>query len=95
MHVYFGEDYVGESQLRLDFVEDTLAISLGPIQHRRSPEARVARRQSGRIHREEGIQSSVCLHREQRKKAPFTQLEDQLPLVKTEEIVIDRVKLTG
>ena len=30
MHIYFGEDYVGESQLRLDFVEDTLAISLGP-----------------------------------------------------------------
>ena len=30
MHIYFADDYVGESQLHLDFVRDTLAISLGP-----------------------------------------------------------------
>jgi len=97
MHVYFGDDYVGESQLRLDFVEDTLAISLGP-----DPNIVVRRKRSLREDKVGAFTGKKEFNREytftviNRKKSDIhMQLEDQLPLVRTEEIVIDRLKLDG
>lgn len=97
MHVYFGDDYVGESQLRLDFVEDTLAISLGP-----DPNIVVRRKRSLREDKIGAFTGKKEFNREytftviNRKKSDIhMQLEDQLPLVRTEEIVIDRLKLDG
>jgi hypothetical protein len=97
MHVYFGDDYVGESQLRLDFVEDTLAISLGP-----DPNIVVRRKRTLREDKIGAFTGKKEFNREytftviNRKKSDIhMQLEDQLPLVRTEEIVIDRLKLDG
>lgn len=97
MHVYFGDDYVGESQLRLDFVEDTLAISLGP-----DPNIVVRRKRTLREDKIGAFTGKKEFNREytltviNRKKSDIhLQLEDQLPLVRTEEIVIDRLKLDG
>lgn len=97
MHVYFGDDYVGESQLRLDFVEDTLAISLGP-----DPNLVVRRKRTLREDKIGAFTGKKEFSREytftviNRKKSDIhLQLEDQLPLVRTEEIVIDRLKLDG
>ena len=97
MHVYFGEDYVGESQLRLDFVEDTLAISLGP-----DPNIVVRRKRTLREDKVGAFTGKKEFNREytftviNRKTSDVhLQIEDQLPLVRTEEIVIDRVKLDG
>ena len=97
MHVYFGEDYVGESQLRLDFVEDTLAISLGP-----DPNIVVRRKRTLREDKVGAFTGKKEFSREytftviNRKTSDVhLQIEDQLPLVRTEEIVIDRVKLDG
>ena len=97
MHIYFGEDYVGESQLRLDFVEDTLAISLGP-----DPNIVVRRKRTLREDKVGAFTGKKEFNREytftvtNRKKHDIhLQLEDQLPLVRTEEIVIDRLKLDG
>ena len=97
MHVYFGDDYVGESQLRLDFVEDTLAISLGP-----DPNLVVRRKRTLREDKIGAFTGKKEFNREytftviNRKKSDIhLQLEDQLPLVRTEEIVIDRLKLDG
>lgn len=97
MHIYFGEDYVGESQLRLDFVEDTLAISLGP-----DPNIVVRRKRTLREDKVGAFTGKKEFNREytftiiNRKKHDIhLQLEDQLPLVRTEEIVINRLKLDG
>ena len=97
MHVYFGDDYVGESQLRLDFVEDTLAISLGP-----DPNIVVRRKRTLREDKIGAFTGKKEFNREytftviNRKKSDIhLQLEDQIPLVRTEEIVIDRLKLDG
>ena len=97
MHIYFGEDYVGESQLKLDFVEDTLAISLGP-----DPNIVVRRKRTLREDKVGAFTGKKEFNREytftivNRKKSNIhLQLEDQLPLVRTEEIVIDRLKLDG
>jgi len=97
MHVYFGDDYVGESQLRLDFVEDTLAISLGP-----DPNIVVRRKRTLREDKIGAFTGKKEFNREytftviNRKQSDIhLQLEDQLPLVRTEEIVIDRLKLDG
>ena len=97
MHVYFGEDYVGESQLRLDFVEDTLAISLGPdpnivVRRKRTIREDKVGAFTGKKEFNRGYTFTVV----NRKKSPIQlQLEDQIPLVRTEEIVIDRLKLDG
>ena len=97
MHIYFGEDYVGESQLKLDFVEDTLAISLGP-----DPNIVVRRKRTLREDKVGAFTGKKEFNREytftivNRKKSNIhLQLEDQLPLVRTEEIVIDRLRLDG
>ena len=97
MHVYFGDDYVGESQLRLDFVEDTLAISLGP-----DPNIVVRRKRTLREDKIGAFTGKKEFNREytfavinRKKSGIHLQLEDQLPLVRTEEIVIDRLKLDG
>ena len=97
MHVYFGEDYVGESQLRLDFVEDTLAISLGPDPNIVVRRKRVLREDKvGAFTGKKEFNRAYAFTVSNRKKSAIhLQLEDQLPLVKTEEIVIDRVKLDG
>jgi hypothetical protein len=97
MHVYFGEDYVGESQLRLDFVDDTLAISLGP-----DPNVLVRRKRTIREDKVGAFTGKKEFNREytftvtNRKRTDIhLQLEDQLPLVRTEEIEIERLKLDG
>ena len=97
MHIYFGDDYVGESQLHLDFVRDTLAISLGP-----DPNVLVRRKRTLREDKVGAFTGKQEFSREytftvvNRKQAPVTlQVEDQLPLVRTEEISIDRLKLDG
>jgi hypothetical protein len=97
MHIYFGDDYVGESQLHLDFVRDTLAISLGP-----DPNVLVRRKRTLREDKVGAFTGKQEFSREytftviNRKQASVTlQVEDQLPLVRTEEISIDRLKLDG
>ena len=97
MHIYFGDDYVGESQLHLDFVRDTLAISLGP-----DPNVLVRRKRTLREDKVGAFTGKQEFSREytftvvNRKQAPVTlQVEDQLPLVRTEDISIDRLKLDG
>ena len=97
MHIYFEDDYVGESQLRLDFVQDTLAISLGPdmgIQVRRK---RTVREDNGALlsgKREylREYEFSVI----NRKQTPIhLLLEDQVPLATNEDIEIERQKTDG
>ena len=97
MHIYFEDDYVGESQLRLDFVQDTLAISLGPdmgIQVRRK---RTVREDNGALlsgKREylREYEFSVI----NRKQVPIhLTLEDQVPLATNEDIEIERQKTDG
>lgn len=97
MHIYFEDDYVGESQLRLDFVEDTLSISLGPdpgIQVRRK---RVLRENntnliSGRHEYIRAYEFSIT----NRKRAEIhIEVEDQLPLAQNEEIEITATKTSG
>lgn len=97
MHIYFEDDYVGESQLRLDFVEDTLSISLGPdpgIQVRRK---RVVRENntnilSGKRDYIRAYEFSIT----NRKRAEIhIEVEDQLPLANNEDIEINATKTSG
>lgn len=97
MHIYFEDDYVGESQLQLNFVEDTLSISLGPdpgIQVRRK---RVERENntnllSGRHEYIRAYEFSIT----NRKRAEIhIEVEDQLPLANNEEIEINATKSSG
>lgn len=97
MHIYFEDDYVGESQLRLDFAEDTLAISLGP-----DPSIQVRRKRTMREDRSSLISGKREFVREyvftttNRKEAPVhIQIDDQLPIANNEEIEINRLKLDG
>lgn len=97
MHIYFEDDYVGESQLRLDFAEDTLAISLGP-----DPSIQVRRKRTMREDRSSLISGKREFLREyvftttNRKDAPIhIQIDDQLPIANNEEIEINRLKLDG
>jgi hypothetical protein len=97
MHIYFEDDYVGESQLRLDFVEDTLSISLGPdpgIQVRRK---RIERENNtnlltGKHEYIRGYEFSIT----NRKQAEIhIEVEDQLPLANNEEVEITATKSSG
>ena len=97
MHIYFEDDYVGESQLQLNFVEDTLSISLGPdpgIQVRRK---RIERENntnllSGRHEYIRAYEFSIT----NRKRAEIhIEVEDQLPLANNEEIEITATKSSG
>jgi len=97
MHIYFEDDYVGESQLRLDFAEDTLAISLGP-----DPSIQVRRKRTMREDRSSLISGKREFLREyvftttNRKDAPIhIQIDDQLPIANNEDIEINRLKLDG
>ncbi len=97
MHIYFEDDYVGESQLRLDFTEDTLAISLGP-----DPSIQVRRKRTMREDRSSLISGKREFVREyvftttNRKEATVhIQIDDQLPIANNEEIEINRLKLDG
>ena len=97
MHIYFEDDYVGESQLRLDFAEDTLAISLGP-----DPSIQVRRKRTMREDRSSLISGKREFVREyvftttNRKEATVhIQIDDQLPIANNEEIEINRLKLDG
>lgn len=97
MHIYFEDDYVGESQLQLDFVEDTLAISLGPdpsIQIRRKRVLREDRTSiiSGKREYQRGYEYKLT----NRKRSNIhIQIDDQLPLADNEDIEINRIKLDG
>jgi hypothetical protein len=97
MHIYFEDDYVGESQLRLDFAQDTLSISLGP-----DPSIQVRRKRTMREDRSSLISGKKEFLREyvftatNRKEAPIhIQIDDQLPIADNEEIEINRLKLDG
>lgn len=97
MHIYFEDDYVGESQLRLDFAEDTLAISLGP-----DPSIQVRRKRTMREDRSSLISGKREFVREyvftttNRKEATVhIQIDDQLPIANNEDIEINRLKLDG
>ena len=97
MHIYFEDDYVGESQLRLDFTQDTLAISLGP-----DPSIQVRRKRTMREDRSSLISGKREFLREyvftitNRKQSDIhIQIDDQLPLAQNEDIEINRLKLDG
>jgi len=97
MHIYFEDDYVGESQLKLDFASDTLAISLGP-----DPSIQVKRKRTALEDRSSLISGKREFLREyaftitNRKTAPIhIQIDDQLPLAQNEDIEINRLKLDG
>ncbi len=97
MHIYFEDDYVGESQLKLDFAEDTLSISLGP-----DPAIQVRKKRTAREDRTSLISGKREQLREyvftisNRKKAPIhIQVDDQLPIANNEDIEINRLKLDG
>jgi len=97
MHIYFEDDYVGESQLTLDFASDTLAISLGP-----DPSIQVRRKRTALEDRSSLISGKRESLREfaftitNRKTAPIhIQIDDQLPLAQNEDIEINRLKLDG
>lgn len=97
MHIYFEDDYVGESQLRLDFTLDTLAISLGP-----DPSIQVRRKRTMREDRSSLISGKREFLREyvftitNRKQSDIhIQIDDQLPLAQNEDIEINRLKLDG
>lgn len=97
MHVYFEDDYVGESQLRLDFAEDTLSISLGPdpsIQVRRKRTAREDR--SGLISgKNEFLREYVFTMTNRKQSEIHIQVDDQLPIAAGDDIEINRLKLDG
>ena len=97
MHIYFEDDYVGESQLRLDFAQDTLAISLGP-----DPSIQVRRKRTLREDRSSLISGKREFLREyaftvtNRKNAAIhIQVDDQLPIANNEDIEINKLKLDG
>lgn len=97
MHIYFEDDYVGESQLKLDFAKDTLAISLGP-----DPSIQVRRKRTALEDRSSLISGKREFLREyaftitNRKTSPIhIQVDDQLPLAQNEDIEINRLKLDG
>ena len=97
MHIYFEDDYVGESQLRLDFVEDTLSISLGPdpgIQVRRK---RVERENHTNLlsGRHEYIRAYEFTVTNRKQAEIHIQVEDQLPLANNDEIEITATRLAG
>jgi hypothetical protein len=97
MHIYFEEDYVGESQLQLDFVEDTLSISLGP-----DPGIKVRRKRvlqedrtsliTGKRTLERGYEFEIL----NRKNAEIhIQIDDQLPITLNDDIEVNRTRLDG
>ena len=97
MHIYFEDDYVGESQLKLDFAEDTLSISLGP-----DPAIQVRKKRTAREDRTSLISGKREQMREylftitNRKQAPIhIQVDDQLPIANNEDIEINRLKIDG
>lgn len=97
MHIYFEDDYVGESQLQLDFVEDTLAISLGP-----DPGIQVRRKRTLREDRTSLISGKREYQREyefkvtnRKRSAIHIQIDDQLPIADNEDIEINATKLEG
>lgn len=97
MHIYFEDDYVGESQLRLDFAEDTLAISLGP-----DPSIQVRRKRTMREDRsslmsgkKEFLREYVFTITNRKESSIHIQIDDQLPIADNEEIEINRLKLDG
>lgn len=97
MHIYFEDDYVGESQLQLDFVEDTLAISLGPdpsIQIRRKRTLREDRTSiiSGKREYQRAYEFKIT----NRKRSDIhIQVDDQMPIAESEDIEISALKLDG
>lgn len=97
MHIYFEDDYVGESQLRLDFVEDTLAISLGPdpsIQVRRKRTLREDRTSliSGKREYQRAYEFKIT---NRKRSTVHIQIDDQLPIADHEDIEINATKLEG
>lgn len=97
MHIYFEDDYVGESQLQLNFVEDTLSISLGPdpgIQVRRK---RIERENNSNLlsGRHEYIRAYEFSITNRKRAEIHIEVEDQLPLANNEEIEITATKSSG
>lgn len=97
MHIYFEDDYVGESQLRLDFAQDTLAISLGP-----DPSIQVRRKRTMREDRSslisgkrEFLRAYAFTVTNRKNAAIHIQVDDQLPIANNEDIEINKLKLDG
>jgi len=95
MHIYFEDDYMGESLLQLGFETDTMAISLGA-----DPNIQVRRKRTLREDDSNLTGSKKKFVRQyeftvtNRKKAEIhIQLDDQVPIANNEEIEITHQKL--
>ena len=91
MNIYFEDTYIGQSKLDLSFVEDTLAISLGPDRN-----IQVKRKRIKADSKKEFISGKKNIEREweitvlNNKRVDINiRIEDQIPVSSNEEVEID------
>ncbi|MGB0423370.1 MAG: mucoidy inhibitor MuiA family protein, partial [Flavobacteriales bacterium] len=91
MNIYFEDTYIGQSKLDLSFVEDTLAISLGPDRN-----IQVKRNRIKADSKKEFISGKKNIEREweitvlNNKRVDINiRIEDQIPVSSNEEVEID------
>lgn len=97
MNIYFEDTYVGQSNLDLAYVGDTLDISLGAdpgiIIERKRVNARSSKQFIGSKRKD--VREWEITVRNNKHTEITIQIEDQLPLTNNEEIEIERESLSG
>jgi hypothetical protein len=97
MNIYFEETYVGQTDLNLQYVDDTLSVSLGAdpniIIERKRLEAKNSKQFIGSKRKD--VREWEISVRNNKKQTIHIQIEDQLPLTNNEEVEIERESLSG
>ncbi|NQX91699.1 MAG: mucoidy inhibitor MuiA family protein, partial [Flavobacteriales bacterium] len=91
MNIYFEDTYVGESNLDLTYIEDTLQVSLGPDKNIQVRRRKMKSEHKGELmtnkKRDEAEWEIVVVNS---KRQPITiRIEDQIPLSNNDEVEID------
>ncbi|MEO0404382.1 MAG: mucoidy inhibitor MuiA family protein, partial [Bacteroidota bacterium] len=91
MNIYFEDTYIGESNLDLTYIEDTLQVSLGPDKNIQVRRKKLKSEHKGELmtnkKRDEAEWEIVVVNS---KRQPVTiRIEDQIPLSNNDEVEID------
>lgn len=97
MNIYFEDSYVGKANLGLQYVEDTLSLSLGPDQRIEVRRKRVKADQKKQVlsGTRKDIREWNYIVKNNKRESIRIQIDDQVPVTTSEEIEIEMEALNG
>ena len=97
MNIYFEDTYVGQNQLDMGQLSDTLSLSLGPDPNIVVERKRLNQKSSASFigSKRKDVREFEITVRNAKKEAIDIVVDDQLPLTHNEDIEVERVSLDG